>query len=107
MKLNLSLSVSPCARQAQMAERELAAFFAAVADTLGPVQARLSAEAWLEEAELMGFAPPLDVRDWRAVTVAASARLAERLNQLAVRHRSQLSSTVQYSPEDSWQRPSQ
>lgn len=52
MKLNPSLSISPCARQAQMAERELSAFLTAVAERFGVVQARLSAEDWLDESQI-------------------------------------------------------
>ena len=66
--------------QARLAERELAAFIAAVKASYGPEQARLSAEDWLEESELMDSPPRSEERDWRAVTIAASARLANRVN---------------------------
>jgi hypothetical protein len=65
--------------QMHMAERELAAFISAVTESFGPEQARLSAEDWLDESELMDSPPRSTSRDWRAVTVAASARLASRL----------------------------
>lgn len=67
-----------CANQLRLAERELASFIVAVTELFGPEQARISADDWLEESEL--DRPPRSTsRDWRAVTVAASARLASRL----------------------------
>ena len=64
--------------QINMAERELSAFIRAVTELFGPAQARLSTEDWLDESELMDSPPRATSRDWRAVTVAASARLANR-----------------------------
>ncbi|MGB9233746.1 MAG: hypothetical protein WCC04_04975 [Terriglobales bacterium] len=61
------------------AERELAAFIGAVTKLFGPGQARISAEDWLDESELMDSPPRSESRNWRAVTVAASARLANRV----------------------------
>jgi hypothetical protein len=66
--------------QMYLAERELSAFIAAVAELFGPEQARFSAEDWLDESDLMDSPPRPSSRDWRTVTVAASARLASRLN---------------------------
>ena len=66
--------------QMHLAERELSAFIAAVAELSGPEQARLSAEDWLDESELMDTPYRSTSRDWRTVTIAASARLATRLN---------------------------
>lgn len=66
--------------QAHLAERELSAFIGAVTNLYGPEQARLSAEEWLEEADLMDSPPRSEKRGWRAVTIAASARLANRVN---------------------------
>ena len=63
-----------------LAERELSAFIAAVMELFGPEQARLSAKDWLDESELiMDSSPRSAGRDWRTVTIAASARLASRL----------------------------
>jgi len=73
-----SFCSSPCEDQIQMAERELSAFIRAVTELFGPEQARLSTEDWLEASELMDGSPRATSRDWRAVTVAASARLADR-----------------------------
>jgi len=66
--------------QTRLAERELSSFMAAVKDLYGPEEARLSANDWLDESELMDSPPRSEMRDWRAVTIAASARLADRIN---------------------------
>jgi hypothetical protein len=63
-----------------MAEHELSVFISAVKELLGPEQAQLSAVDWLGELELMDSQPGSTNRDWQAVTIAASARLANRLN---------------------------
>jgi hypothetical protein len=62
-----------------MAERELSAFISAVTELFGPKQAKYSTQVWLDESELMDSPPRSTSRDWRAVTVVASARLANRL----------------------------
>lgn len=69
---------STCEDEINMAERELSAFILAVTELFGPEQAMLSTEDWLDESELMDSPPRATSRDWRAVTVAASARLASR-----------------------------
>jgi hypothetical protein len=74
-----SFDNSNCADQMHLAEHELASFIGAVTELFGPEQARLSAENWLDEAEQMDSPPRPTSRHWRAVTVAASARLANRL----------------------------
>jgi hypothetical protein len=61
------------------AERELSAFIGAVTKLFGPEQAECSTEDWLDESGPMDGPPGSTSRDWRAVTVAASARLANRL----------------------------
>ena len=65
--------------QAHVAERELSSFMAAVKELYGPEEASLSANDWLDESELMDSPPRSEMRDWRAVTIAASARLASRV----------------------------
>lgn len=70
---------SSCADQMHMAERELSAFIRAVTELHGHETAKLAAEAWLDESELMDSPPVLTERNWRAVTIAASARLADQL----------------------------
>lgn len=66
--------------QTHLAEREMSSFIAAVKKLHGPEQASLSAEDWLDEAELMDSPPRSEEREWRSVTIAASARLAQRIN---------------------------
>jgi hypothetical protein len=80
MNTKESLSNSICDKQTQMAEREFSAFISAVKELLGPEQAQLSAVDWLDELELMDSQPGSTSRHWRAVTIAAAARLANRLN---------------------------
>ena len=63
-----------------IAERELGAFIRAVTELFGPEQARLAAEYWVDELEVMDALPGPTRRDWGEVTVAASAQLARRLN---------------------------
>ena len=63
-----------------MAERELGAFISAVTELFGSEQARLAVEDWLDELVLMEPLPGLTSRDWRSITIAASARLANRVN---------------------------
>jgi hypothetical protein len=62
------------------AERELGAFVNAVSDLYGPDQARLAAEDWLLELEMMDMAPELSCRVWRTLTIVSASRLAVRLN---------------------------
>lgn len=89
MNTKKSFSIPRCTEQLRMAERELSAFIGAVTELFGPEQARLSAEDWLDEAESMDSPPRFGSWDWRAVTVAASARLANRANA-ALQHRNPL-----------------
>ena len=80
MHREVSVRNSTCEDQINMAVRELSAFIRAVTDLFGPEQARLASEDWLDESELLMDSPALaSNRDWRAVTVAASARLAARV----------------------------
>jgi hypothetical protein len=67
------------AAEMDIAERELSAFIGAVTELFGPEVAKLSAEDWLDESKLMDSPPRSTSRNWRAVTIAASARLANRL----------------------------
>jgi hypothetical protein len=59
--------------ETRQAERELSAFISAVTELFDTEQAKLAAEDWLAEFELMDRSP-------RSVTIATSARLANRLN---------------------------
>jgi hypothetical protein len=66
--------------QTHLAERELSSFVSAVTKLYGSEQARLSVQDWLDESSLIDRPPLSTERNWRAVTIAASARLADRLN---------------------------
>ena len=63
-----------------MAERELGAFISAVRELFDSEEARLAAEDWLDELVSMETLPGLTSRDWRSITIASSARLANRVN---------------------------
>jgi len=76
-----SFSNATCEDALHLAESELTAFIGAVTQLFGPAQARLSAEEWLDESDLVDSLPRSTSRDWRAVSVAASARLARRLTR--------------------------
>lgn len=66
-----------------LAERELSSFIAAVEKLYGPEQAKLSAEDWLEESQLRDCPLRSETCKWRAVTIAVSARLADRVNHIS------------------------
>lgn len=93
MNTKKTFSNSIYKKQTQMAEREFSAFISAVKELLGPEQAELSAVDWLDESELMDSQTEPTSRDWRAVTIAASARLANRLNSGRMIGRSPKTST--------------
>lgn len=76
MNAHESFSISIYEEETQRAEREISAFLGAVAEMYGPEQARLSEQDWLDESESMDSLPLYTGRIWRAVTIAASARLA-------------------------------
>ena len=66
-----------CADLITMAERELSAFFSAVAQSFGSEQAELSAEDWLQELiEIDSL--PASTHEWRLITAKVSTRLASR-----------------------------
>ena len=79
-----SFSDSIYEQQTYLAQSELGSFTDAVSKLYGPEQAKLSTEDWLEESELMDSPPRSEARNWHAVTIAASARLATRVNATAV-----------------------
>ena len=76
-----------------IAERELGAFIMAVTELFGPEQARLAADDWVDELELMDALPGPTRRDWGEVTVATSAQLARRLNTRVDRPTRRVAST--------------
>ena len=79
MNTQESFSSSTYQEQMHTAKRELSAFLRAVTEMFGPEAARISAADWLDECELTDSPPSCIGRNWRAVTIAASARLANRL----------------------------
>lgn len=83
-----AFSESVYVNQEHLAERELSAFVNAVTELFGADQACASTEDWLEEAELIDSPPRSIIRDWRSVTIAASARLASRIDAAQHRRRS-------------------
>jgi hypothetical protein len=85
MNASDSSSESVSANQTQIGERELFAFVNAVTELFGPKQARVAAEDWLEEAELRDAPARSTIGHLRMVTIAASTRLATRIN--AAEHR--------------------
>jgi hypothetical protein len=69
----------PCSDLATMAERELSAFFNAIAQLFGSEQAAISAEDWLHELiEIDGL--PASTREWRLITTKVLTRLASRVS---------------------------
>lgn len=88
MNQHISFADSVYEEQTHLAERELSSFLAAVTELYGAEQARLSELDWLDESELMDEPPVSRERDWRTVTIAASARLARRLNDVPVQRSS-------------------
>jgi hypothetical protein len=93
MNTKESFCNSTCEDEMRTAERELAAFISAVTELFGPAQARLAANDWLDESERIDSPLRPTNRDWRAVTVAASAQLANRLT-VARQHRTPLVASV-------------
>ena len=70
---------SICAELMIRAERELSAFFSAVAVLFGPEQAALAAKDWLQQLEVMAVLPA-SPREWRLLSIEVSTRLARRVN---------------------------
>ena len=64
------------------AERELAAFVAAVNELFDAEQARQAAENWIEEFERTDWLNDVRAIEWRRVTIAAASRLGARGNGL-------------------------
>jgi len=83
MTTQASFSTSIYADEERLAERELSAFVRAVTELYGPHEAVVASQEWLDESELMDAAPRSECRDWRSVTIAASARLAVHINAVS------------------------
>jgi hypothetical protein len=97
MHVHLSFPSGGYADEVQCADRELAAFISAVTKLYGAEQARISAKDWLDEAQEMDGVQRSARRNWRAVTIAASALLANRLNQSRRRTRAGVASDPKVS----------
>jgi hypothetical protein len=80
MNTKESFSKTIYMEQTLLAELELSAFISAVERLYGAKESQLSAVDWLDESDLMDSPPESASRNWRAVTIAASARLAIRLS---------------------------
>jgi hypothetical protein len=61
------------------AERELTAFYTAVARRYGPGEARRAAYDWIEEMETMNWPPDGAVPNWRHVSIVAANCLSSRV----------------------------
>ena len=61
-----------------IAERELSAFFSAVAGSFGVQEATLAAKDWLQQLEAMKTVP--DSGQLRFLSISAAAKLAKRVN---------------------------
>jgi hypothetical protein len=72
-----------CADSMSLAERELAAFFAAVKELFGSELAELSVEEWLRELEATDDLPA-STPEWQTLTAKASLWLANRVNALSL-----------------------
>lgn len=80
MKAHESFSDSIYEEQTHLADHELSSFITDVSKLYGPDQGKLSEEDWLDESELMDSPPRSEARNWHSVTIAASARLANRVH---------------------------
>ena len=61
------------------AEKEMSSFVSAVQNLFGGDQARQSADDWISGLESYSHAAGSGDNPWRAVTIAAAARLADRV----------------------------
>jgi hypothetical protein len=83
MDSNTSFSNSIYLAQEAREDAELSAFTRAVTDVFGSQQALVSERDWLSECDSMDTPPLSVVRNWRAVSVAASFRLGDNQDALA------------------------
>lgn len=66
------------------AARELAAFARAVTELFGSEPARWAVDDWVEELELSDWAAASAAMGFRQITIAAAARLTQRIKPPAV-----------------------
>ena len=77
--LELTPTVHEQRQPASVPARDLVGFVSAVTDLFGAGQTRFLADIWLDEVASMDILPEPTSTEWRAVTLAAWARLAQRL----------------------------
>lgn len=63
----------------EKAEKELAAFVAAVSELFGPEQSLEAAEDWIEELRRLEWPTGNALPDFRQVTIAAASRVSRRI----------------------------
>jgi hypothetical protein len=63
------------------AERELGAFYGAIAGRYGSEEARKAAHDWIEEVETMDWPTEGTIPNWRHVSIVAANCLASRVIQ--------------------------
>lgn len=66
----------------ETAEKELAAFVAAVSELFGPEQSLQAAEDWIDELELLEWPTGSARPDFRQVTIGAASRFSQRICSL-------------------------
>lgn len=67
-----------------MAKRELGALMRTITDSYDAKQAKISAEDWIDEFELLNVLTELTTHELRWITITAIVRLANRLSEVAV-----------------------
>ena len=77
--LELAPNIHEQRRSVSIPERELLGFVSAVTELLGDGQTRFVADIWLDAVASMDRLPEPSSDEWRSVTVAAWANLAQRL----------------------------
>ncbi len=70
-----------CSELLEMAQRELAAFYAAVKTLSGKDAAERAAREWIEQVQARD-ALPTSTSGWRRITIAAAQRMAQRVEAL-------------------------
>ncbi len=68
-----------CQKPVSVPEQELLGFVSDVSELVGSEQSTFLREVWLDELSSMETMPEPKSSEWRMVTVAAWARLAQRL----------------------------
>lgn len=80
MQISKTNCVQLAAQLLPGAVKELSAFAPAVEEQFGREQVRCALEHWLEALESKSWQASGEIPDWRALTVAAATRLANRVS---------------------------